>query len=109
MSFATLLRRNIVAVHYMTNDPNGHTVSFKRTTVPMDLTKHEAIADKLEEGKLAGWLSDYLVAWHGPSGQLEPNVTVWRTIERSDEEVLRYVVERLTGVVEAQDIAVAGV
>ena len=36
----------------------------------MDLDMHLAIAGKLEAGKLAGWLSDYLVAWHGPSGQL---------------------------------------
>jgi len=44
----------------------------------MDLAKHEAIAGKLEAGKIAGWLSEYLVAWHGPSGRLEPEVTVWR-------------------------------
>lgn len=75
----------------------------------MDLTKHEAIAGKLEEGKLAGWLSDYLVAWRGPSGELAPNVTVWRTAQRSDEEVRRYVIERLTGVVPADDIMIAGI
>lgn len=74
----------------------------------MDLTRHEAIADRLEEGKLAGWLSEYLVAWHGPSGQLEPNVTVWRTVDHSDDEVRRYVTESLTGVVQAGDIVVAG-
>ena len=36
----------------------------------MDFDLHQAIAGKLEAGKLAGWLSDYLVAWHGPSEQL---------------------------------------
>jgi hypothetical protein len=41
----------------------------------MDLDMHQAIAGKLEAGKLAGWLSDYLVAWHGPSDQLQPEVT----------------------------------
>jgi hypothetical protein len=45
----------------------------------MNLDMHQAIAGKLEAGKLAGWLSEYLVAWHGPSGHLEPEVTVWRT------------------------------
>lgn len=75
----------------------------------MDLTKHNAIAGKLEEGKSAGWLSDYLVAWRGPSGDLAPNVTVWRTLQHSEDEVRRYVIERLTDVVPARDIIVAGV
>ena len=44
----------------------------------MDLNLHEAIAGKLEAGKTAGWLSEYLVAWHGPRENLAPEVTVWR-------------------------------
>src|ERR1700755_1070706 len=60
----------------------------------MDLEAYEAIAGKLEVGKTAGWLSEYLVAWHGPSGCLEPEVTVWRTAECNDETVLA----RLRGV-----------
>jgi hypothetical protein len=75
----------------------------------MDLLTHNAIAGKLEASKSAGWLSDYLVAWHGPSGQLSPNVTVWRTAERSDDEVRRHIVGQLSGVVAAADILVAGV
>ena len=38
----------------------------------MDLETHYAIADKLEAGKSAGWLSEYLVSWHGLSGHLRP-------------------------------------
>ena len=42
----------------------------------MDASLHEAIAGKLEAGKMAGWLSEYLVAWHGPRENLAPEVTV---------------------------------
>jgi len=53
----------------------------------MNLDMHQAIAGKLEAGKLAGWLSEYLVAWHGPSDGLEPEVTVWRTSDQNDETI----------------------
>jgi len=72
----------------------------------MDLRIHKAIAQKLEEGLSGGWLSDYLVAWHGPSGQLAPNVTVWRGADRTDDEVRAYIDAVLTGIVPAQDIEV---
>ena len=49
----------------------------------MDPSLLEAIAGRLEAGKTAGWLSDYLVAWHGPSENLAPEVTVWRSVERA--------------------------
>lgn len=74
----------------------------------MDLSTHEAIAGKLEKGKSDGWLSEYLVAWHGPSGHLAPNVTVWRTPDRTDDEVRTYLIRLLTGVVPARDIVVEG-
>lgn len=73
----------------------------------MDLRIHKAIAQKLEEGLSGGWLSDYLVAWHGPSGRLAPNVTVWRADGRTDDEVRAYLDALLTGIVPAQDIEVA--
>ena len=47
----------------------------------MDASLHEAIAGKLEAGKMAGWLSEYLVAWHGPRENLAPEVTVWRAAD----------------------------
>ena len=56
----------------------------------MDLDLHQAIAGKLEAGKLAGWLSEYLVAWHGPSEHLEPEVTVWRSPDQNDDTVKAY-------------------
>ena len=56
----------------------------------MDLDMHQAIAGKLEAGKLAGWLSEYLVAWHGPSDQLEPEVTVWRAPDQNDDTIKAY-------------------
>ncbi|MEJ0074370.1 MAG: hypothetical protein WDO17_02805 [Alphaproteobacteria bacterium] len=41
----------------------------------MDPSLSAAIAGKLEAGKIAGWLSDYLVAWHGPREHLAPEIT----------------------------------
>ena len=73
----------------------------------MDLARHEAIAGKLEAGKLAGWLADYLVAWHGPSGSLEPEVTVWHSPEWKADAVLTYLRGRLTGLVPAGAIVIA--
>ena len=56
----------------------------------MDLDLHEAIAGKLEAGKTAGWLSEYLVAWHGPRENLAPAVTVWRSADWNDDTVKAY-------------------
>ena len=54
---------------------------------PWTASLHEAIAGKLEAGKMAGWLSDYLVAWHGPRENLAPEVTVWRAADQNDDAV----------------------
>ena len=72
----------------------------------MDLSLHNAIASVLEAGKSGGWLSEYLVAWHGPSGELAPNVTVWPTGERTGAEVKTYLTRLLTGIVPANSIMV---
>lgn len=72
----------------------------------MDLQAHNAIARVLEEGKTRGWLLDYLVAWHGPSGKLVPNVTVWRAADRSEDEVKSYLAVLLTGFVPDESIFV---
>ena len=60
----------------------------------MDLTALHAIVDKLEASKAAGWLSEYLVAWHGRAGKLSPQVTVWRP-DGISETVMRRHVARL--------------
>lgn len=73
----------------------------------MDLNLHDAIAGRLEASKAAGWLSEYLVAWRGPSGELAPNVTVWSAAGRADEAVRAYVASALTGLVGTADIVVA--
>ena len=73
----------------------------------MDLDMHLAIADKLEAGKLAGWLSEYLVAWHGPSGQLEPEVTVWRASDENDDTIKAYLSGLLSDLVPARGIVIA--
>lgn len=72
----------------------------------MDLGTHNAISGKLEECKLTGWLSDYLIAWHGPSGSLSPNVTAWSAQGRSEDEVRTYLKVLLTGIVADSDIEV---
>ena len=73
----------------------------------MDLDLHQAIAGKLEAGKMAGWLSEYLVAWHGPSEELAPEVTVWRSADRNDETVKAYLGGMLSDLVPARGIVIA--
>jgi hypothetical protein len=73
----------------------------------MDLDMHRAIAGKLEAGKTAGWLSDYLVSWHGTQDQLEPEVTVWRAPDANDDTVLAYLCGILDDLVPAAGIEIA--
>lgn len=73
----------------------------------MDLDLHQAIAGKLETGKLAGWLSEYLVAWHGPSDGLEPEVTIWRSPGHTEETIKAYLSGLLSDLVPARGIVIA--
>ncbi len=73
----------------------------------MDLNLHEAIAGKLEAGKIAGWLSEYLVAWHGPREQLAPEVTVWRAADQNDDAVRSYLNGLLSDLVPERAIVIA--
>jgi hypothetical protein len=74
----------------------------------MDLDMHQAIAGKLEAGKTAGWLSEYLVAWHGPQEHLAPEVTVWRAPDQNDDAVRVYLNGLLSDLVPEGDIIIAG-
>ena len=73
----------------------------------MDLEKHHAIAGKLEAGKTAGWLSEYLVAWHGTQDHLMPEVTVWRSPDQNDDTVKAYLSGLLSDLVPARGIVIA--
>jgi hypothetical protein len=73
----------------------------------MDTLAHNAIAGRLEAGKTAGWLSEYLVAWHGTSDALAPNVTVWRAADQNDDAVRIYLNGLLAGLVPESDIIIA--
>ena len=73
----------------------------------MDLDLHQMIAGKLEAGKLAGWLSEYLVAWHGPSDRLQPEVTVWRAPDQNDDAIRAHVSGLLRDLVPARGIVIA--
>jgi hypothetical protein len=73
----------------------------------MDASLHEAIAGKLEAGRIAGWLSDYLVAWHGPRGRLAPEVTVWRAADQNDDAVRTYLSGLLSDLVPERAIVIA--
>jgi hypothetical protein len=83
----------------------------RRRAIPetrqMDSTAHNAIAGRLEAGKTAGWLSDYLVAWHGPSEALAPNVTVWRAPDQNDDTIRIYLNGLLAGLVPENGIVIA--
>lgn len=73
----------------------------------MDANLHEAIAGKLEAGKIAGWLSEYLVAWHGPRESLAPEVTVWRAADHNDAAVRSYLSGLLSDLVPERAIVIA--
>ena len=73
----------------------------------MDASKLEAITGRLEAGKSAGWLSDYLVAWHGPREKLAPEVTVWRSADSNDDTVKAYLAGMLSGLVPESGIVIA--
>ena len=73
----------------------------------MDLDMHQAIAGKLEAGKLAGWLSDYLVAWHGLSDHLEPEVTVWSSAGQNGDTTKAYLSRLLDDLVPPRGIVIA--
>jgi len=75
----------------------------------MNVDMHQAIAGKLEVGKTAGWLSEYLVAWHGPSENLAPEVTVWRSADWNDDTVKAYLAGLLGDLVPENGIVIAGV
>lgn len=72
----------------------------------MDMNVFHAIMGRLEASKASGWLVDYLVAWHGPSGELKPAVTVWRANGVSETAVHRTVSRALIGLVAAGSIVV---
>lgn len=74
----------------------------------MDIDLHHAIAGKLEAGKTAGWLSEYLVAWHGPRENLAPEVTVWRSADSNDDTVKAYLAGTLGDLVPEGGIVIAG-
>ena len=73
----------------------------------MDPNLLEAITGKLEAGKTAGWLSDYLVAWHGPREKLAPEVTVWRSADWHDDTVKAYLTGMLSDLVPESGIVIA--
>jgi hypothetical protein len=73
----------------------------------MDLDRHQAIAGKLEAGKSAGWLSEYLVAWHGTSDDLMPEVTVWRSPDWHGDTIKAYLAGLLSDLVPARGITIA--
>ena len=73
----------------------------------MDTNKLEAITGRLEACKSAGWLSDYLVAWHGPREKLAPEVTVWRSVDANDDTVKAYLAGMLSGLVPESGIVIA--
>jgi len=63
----------------------------------MDTGVHELICERLESLKLRGAISDYFVAWRGPSGRLDPNVTIWSTSDDGEqlESELRWLLGEL--------------
>jgi hypothetical protein len=54
----------------------------------MDVEIQRLISERLEGLKNRGLVSEYLIAWRGQAGRLEPNVTVWaRMAEHQSLEI----------------------
>jgi len=70
----------------------------------MDPSLHRKIADRLERAKASGLICDYLVAWVGRGGRLDPVVRGWSSAQA--ESVQRRVRALLAGLVSAQNVRV---
>jgi hypothetical protein len=75
----------------------------------MDLALQTRIASKLDAIRAAGWLSEYLVAWHGSGGTLAPSVTIWPAPNIPKATALAQIRAALAGLVSVTRIVVAGI
>jgi hypothetical protein len=71
----------------------------------MDLDVHTRIAKPLEELKTCGSVSEYLIAWSGPAGQLDPKVTVWCS-HCNETELRATLAQRIGSIVPQSRIAI---
>jgi hypothetical protein len=88
------LQSNAVAIHHLTCCGLTSKAGFDTHQEPseveaMDLRRHELISERLDGLKTRGIVSEYLVAWRGHSGHLEPNVTVWNNDVLSDQQLTK--------------------
>ena len=74
----------------------------------MDLGIQELISTRLDGLKQRSVISEFLVAWHGPSGRLVPNVTVWNSGMMGDQELTDEIGWLLAEIVSRSDITVIG-
>jgi hypothetical protein len=72
----------------------------------MDTGMHELISQRLEDLKVRGEISEYLVAWRGPSGRLSPNVTVWSPASTFQEQLASEVQWLLGELVPSSEITI---
>ena len=70
----------------------------------MDPSLHRKIADRLERAKASGLICDYLVAWVGRGGRLDPVVRGWSSAQ--PESAQQRVAALLAGLVSAQNVRV---
>jgi hypothetical protein len=71
----------------------------------MDIRVHKRISERLEKLKATGSLSEYLIAWSGPSGALVPDVTVWRQ-NCQEAQLRRSLVESIGSLVPQSKIVI---
>jgi hypothetical protein len=72
----------------------------------MDTALHELISQRLEDLKVRGAITDYFVAWRGPSGRLNPNVTIWSAASDVQEQLMSEVQWLLGELVPSSEITV---
>jgi hypothetical protein len=71
----------------------------------MPFQVYQAIAERLEQIKLRGDASDYLVRWVGTENQLTPRVTIWNSDE-SPAPLREALAELLSGFVAPEQIEI---
>ena len=72
----------------------------------MDIGLHELISQRLEDLKVSGAITEYLVAWRGPSGRLKPNVTIWSAASTFQEQLASEVQWLLGELVPSSEITI---
>ncbi len=72
----------------------------------MNTALHEQISERLDGLKRRGLVSEYLVAWRGAAGRLEPRIAVWGADSRGAGDLTAELAALLADLVPAAAVTV---